>query len=95
MNLSVSEEVPAAWDHIISAFVTAVDHDVEFNKGEPISNVQCFVRHELLAITYSGGSRITDAFAMFAKEMSALTCSECSRPSTIRLFGSPKCDDCY
>lgn len=95
MNYSVSEEVPQAWDHIISAFANMVDHDVEFNRGEPIYNVQCFVRHELLAITYSGGSVITDAFAAFAKEMSANTCSECSSPATIRLFGSPKCDDCY
>jgi hypothetical protein len=95
MNYSVSDEVPTAWDHIISAFATMVDHDVEFNNGEPIYNVQCFVKHGLLAITYNGGSRITDAFAMFAKEMSAGICTECSLPSTIRLFGSPKCDNCY
>ena len=95
MIFSVSEDVPAAWDHIISAFATAVEYDVEFNNGVPIDNVQCSVRHGLLAITYSGGDRITDAFAMFAKEMSAATCSDCSLPSTRRVFESPKCDDCY
>lgn len=95
MIYSVSEEVPAAWDHIISAFVTMVEYDVEFNNGVPIDNMQCSVRHGLLAITYSGGDRITDAFAMFAKEMSAATCSECSLPSTRLVFESPKCDDCY
>ena len=94
MNFSVSEEVPAAWDHIISAFATMAEYDVEFNGGIPIDNVQCSVRHGLLAITYSGGSRITDAFAMFAKEMSAAICSDCAAPSTRRVFESPKCDDC-
>lgn len=95
MIFSVSEDVPAAWDHIISAFATMAEYDVEFNGGIPIDNVQCSVRHGLLAITYSGGSRITDAFAMFAKEMSAAICSDCAAPSTRRVFESPKCDDCY
>jgi len=95
MNYSVSEEVPPAWDHIISAFIATVTHDVEFNKGVPIDDLAFSVRHGLLYIAYGGGDRITDAFAAFAKEMSGNTCSECSLPSTIRLFGSPKCDDCY
>lgn len=95
MNYSVSEEVPAAWDHIISAFITMAEYDVEFNSGVSIDNVNCSVRHGILAITYSGGSKITDAFAMFAKEMSAGICSECALPSTRRIFESPKCDNCY
>lgn len=95
MNYSVSEEVPSAWDHIISAFITAVTYDVEFNGGLPIDDLSIGVRHGLLFITYSGGSRITDAFAMFAKEMSSGICSECALPSTRRIFESPKCDDCY
>lgn len=95
MQYSVSEEVPAAWDHIISAFITMVEHDIEFNSGVPIENMKCSVRHGLLSISYSGGDRITDAFAMFAKEMSGAICSECSLPSTRLVFESPKCDDCY
>ena len=95
MIFSVSEDVPAAWDHIISAFATVVEYDVQFNNGVPIDNVQCSVRHGLLAITYSGGDRLTDAFSMFAKEMSAAICSDCSLPATRRVFESPKCDDCY
>jgi len=95
MNYSVSEEVPLAWNHIISAFITMARYDIEFNNGVEIDDVQCSVRHGTLAIIYKGGSRITDAFAMFAKEMSANICSECSMPSTRRIFESPKCDDCY
>lgn len=95
MRCSVSEEVPAAWDHIISAFITMAEYDVEFNNGTPIDNVMCSVRHGRLYIAYSGGDRITDAFALFAKEMSGAICSECSLPSTRLVFGSPKCDDCY
>lgn len=95
MNYYVSEEVPAAWDHIISAFITMSEYDVEFNNGTPIDNVDCRVRHGLLAITYSGGDRITDAFARFAKEMSAGICTDCAAPSTRTIFESPKCDDCY
>ena len=95
MNYSISEEVPSAWDHIISAFITMAEYDVEFNRGAPIDNMQCSVRHGRLAITYSGGDRVTDAFAMFAKEMSANTCTECALPSTRFIFESPKCDDCY
>lgn len=95
MNCFVSEEVPAAWDHIISTFTTMVEYDVEFNNGIPIDEVEFRVKRGLLAITYLGGSKITDAFSIFAKEMSAATCSECSLPSTRRLFDSPKCDDCY
>lgn len=95
MLYSISEEVPQAWDHIISAFVTMAEYHAEFNNGVPIDNLECTVRHGLLAITYSGGDRITDAFALFAKEMSAGICSECALPSTRRVFESPKCDDCY
>jgi len=94
MNYYVSEDVPSSWDHIISAFITMVEYDVEFNKGIPIDNLQFETKRGLLAITYSGGSKITDAFAMFAKEMSAGTCSECALPSTRLVFGSPKCDNC-
>lgn len=95
MQYYISEEVPSSWDHIISAFITMVEHDVEFNQGVSIENLEFRVKRGLLATTYSGGSKITDAFAAFAKEMSAATCSECSLPSTRRIFGSPKCDDCY
>jgi len=95
MNYSVSEEVPLAWDHIIDAFRAMVEYDVEFNNGTAIEDVQCSVRHGTLAIIYKGGSKTTDAFSMFAKEMSANICSGCSMPSTRRIFESPKCDDCY
>lgn len=95
MQYYVSEEVPPSWDHIVSAFITMVEHDVEFNHGVPIENLQFNVKRGLLAITYSGGSKITDAFAGFAKEMSAATCSDCALPSTRAIFGSPKCDNCY
>ena len=95
MNYSVAEEVPPAWDHIIHTFITMVEHNVEFNSGVPIENMQCSVRHGLLSITYGGGDRIADAYSMFAKEMSAAICSECALPSTRLIFESPKCDDCY
>ena len=95
MQYYVSEEVPPSWDHIISAFITMAEYDVEFNQGVPIENVEFRVKRGLLAIIYSGGSRITDAFAAFAKEMSSAICSECALPSTRTIFGSPKCDNCY
>lgn len=95
MNYCVSEEVPAAWDHIISAFITMAEYNVEFNKGVPAEDVRVDIKRGLLSITYSGGDKTTDAFALFAKEMSASICSECSLPSTRKVFGSPKCDDCY
>lgn len=95
MNYYVSDEVPTSWDHIISAFVTMVEYDVEFNKGVPIDNTEFRVKRGLLGITYNGGDRITDAFAMFAREMSAGICTECALPSTRVIFGSPKCDNCY
>ena len=95
MNYYVSEEVPQAWDHVISAFVTMVQYDIEFNDGEPIDDLEIRVKRGLLAITYSGGSRVTDAFAMFAREMSANICSDCGVPATRKIFESPKCDDCY
>jgi hypothetical protein len=95
MNYSVSDEVPQAWDHIVSAFVTTVTHDIEFNGGVPIDDIHFSVRHGLLYIAYYGGDRITDAFAAFAKQMSYQTCSGCGIPATRIVFESPKCDDCY
>jgi len=95
MTYYVSEEVPLAWNHIISAFLTMAEYDVEFLNGIPIENLEFRVKRGHLAITYSGGSKITDAFAMFAKEMSAGICTECALPSTRMAFGSPKCDNCY
>lgn len=95
LQISVSDELPKAWDHIISAFCTMVEYDVEFNKGIPIADVECRLKRNYLSITYSGGSKVTDAFAMFAREMSAATCSDCGLPSTRKIFDSPKCDNCY
>jgi hypothetical protein len=95
MNYFVSEEVPAAWDPIIKAFVKSVFHDVEFNNGVFIEETEFRVRHGLLYITYSGGNKTTDAFASFAKQMSINICSECGLPSTRLIFESPKCDNCY
>ena len=95
MIYSTSDDVPPAWDHIVDTFITMVEYAVEFNNGVPIDNLSVDVKHGLLAITYSGGDKVTDAFALFAKEMSAAICSECSLPSTRRIFESPKCDNCY
>lgn len=95
MNYSISDELPTAWDHIVVAFTNSVAKDIEYNMGIPIDNVEVQVRHGLLSITYSGGDRITDAFAIFAREMSANTCSGCGLPSTRSVFKSPKCHDCY
>jgi hypothetical protein len=95
VNYYVSEEVPSAWDHILSAFITVAKYDIEFNKGVPIEDLRFEVKHGLLLITYKGGSKITDAFAAFAKEISSATCSECALPSTRKIFESPKCDNCY
>lgn len=94
MNYSISEDVPSSWDHIISAFITMVQYDVEFNNGTPIDDLKVSLKRGLLSFTYSGGDRITDAFSMFAREMSSGVCSECALPSTRSVFGSPKCDIC-
>lgn len=72
-----------------------VEYDVEFNRGIPIDDVQFSLKRNCLAVTYSGGSKVTDAFAMFAREMSAATCNDCGLPSTRKIFESPKCDNCY
>lgn len=95
MNYLVSDELPTAWDHIVVSFTNSVAKDIEYNNGVSLDNIEIGVRHGLLSITYSGGDRITDAFAAFAKEMSANTCSGCGLPSTRSIFKSPKCDDCY
>ena len=95
MIYSVSDDVPSAWDHIISAFITMAEYDVEFNNGIPVDNLAFEIKRGVLSVTYTGGSKVTDAFAIFAKEMSAGICSECSLPSTRKIFGSPKCDNCY
>lgn len=95
MNYFVCEEVPSAWDHIIDTFITMVEYDIEFNNGVPVENLEFRIRRGKLAITYGGGNRTTDAFSMFAREMSAAICTECALPSTRSIFESPKCDDCY
>jgi hypothetical protein len=95
MIYSISEEVPLSWNHIISTFITMVEYDIEFNRGIPIDDLKFDLKRGLLSVNYSGGSKITDAFAMFAREMSGSICSECGLPSTRAIFGSPKCDDCY
>lgn len=96
MQVYVSKEVPTSWEPIISAFVTMSEYDVEFNRGIPVQGeVQFDVHHGLLQITYAGGSKITDAFAMFAREMSAAICCDCGQPASRKVFESPKCDNCY
>ena len=94
MIYSVSDDVPEYWIPIVDTFITVVEHDVEFNKGVPIDSVNCFIRHGQLMITYSGGSKITDAFAAFAAEMSSQICYECGQPATRFKFELPKCDSC-
>jgi hypothetical protein len=94
MNYYISEEVPEVWDNIVSAFITMVEYDVEFNKGVPIEKLEFRVKRGLLAVTYNGGSKITDAFAMFAKEMSSGICGECGLPATRAVYQNPRCDQC-
>lgn len=94
MNYYISDDVPEAWINIIDTFITVAEYSAEFNGGEPIDNLRAKVRYGKLYITYSGGDRVTDAFAFFAKEMSSATCSECGMPSKRLVFGSPKCNDC-
>lgn len=94
MIYSVSDDTPESWMGIIDSFMVAVDHDVEFNKGVPIDNISCFVKHGQLMINYSGGNKITDAFASFAREMSSHTCTECGKPATRLIFKFPICDEC-
>lgn len=94
MNYSISDEVPSSWDSIISSFITVVEHDVEFNSGTPIDNLNFDVKRGLLFITYSGGSKITDAFSIFAREMSSTICFDCNAQATRSVFTYPKCDEC-
>ncbi len=94
MIYSRSEDVPRSWEGIIGAFICSVEHDVDSNKGVPINNLQFGVKRGLLSVNYCGGSKITDAFAFFAREMSGTICYECGAPNTRTTFGTPKCDDC-
>lgn len=94
MIYSTSDDVPEVWDSIIQSFVTVVEHDIEFNKGVPINNLQFAVKRGLLFITYEGGSKITDAFAAFAREISSTICYSCGSVADRIVFGSPKCEDC-
>jgi hypothetical protein len=94
MNYSISDEVPASWDSIISSFITVVEHDIQFNNGTAIDELNFDVKRGLLYITYLGGSKITDAFSMFAREMSSTICFDCNAQATRNVFTYPKCDDC-
>lgn len=94
MIYSIHEDVPDSWLHIVDTFFTVATYNAEFNSGTPIDNVEVLTRNGKLHITYSGGDRVTDAFAFFAKEMSTQICLSCSLPATRNVFGSPKCDDC-
>lgn len=94
MQYLISDVVPSSWDSILESFMTMAEYDVEFHKGIPIDNLAFDVKRGLLQITYSGGSKITDAFAMFAREMSGKICAECGAPSSRAVFESPRCDNC-
>lgn len=94
MIYSISEDVPSSWDPIIEAFITMAEYDVEHHKGIPIDNLEFGMKRGLLTVTYTGGSKITDAFAMFAREMSGKFCTECGSLATRTAFETPKCDNC-
>lgn len=94
MQYSISEDVPESWFNIIDTFCTVVEYDVEFNKGVPIDNVRFDLHRGLLRVIYEGGNKLTDAFALFAREMSGGICNNCGLPSTRIVFGSPKCESC-
>lgn len=95
MNYSVSEDVPPSWDGILSTFITMVQHNVQLNSGVPIDNLSFDVKRGLLSITYHGGDKTVDSYAMFAREMSSTICSECYAPATNHMGGQPKCDNCF
>jgi hypothetical protein len=94
MNCSISDEVPTGWDDIIDCFLTMAEWESEFNQGSPVENVTFQVHKGLLKIDYSGGNHITDAYARFAREMSAKICYTCGVPATRVVFQYPKCDEC-
>jgi hypothetical protein len=94
MQFSIHEDVPEAWTHIIDAFCTVAQYHEDFNGGVPVDDLNAFIKNQKLHLTYSGGDKIIDAFAFFAQEMAANICDTCALPSTRKVFGWPKCDDC-
>lgn len=94
MNYSVGDEVPEYWDFIISSFITVVEYSIEFNNMPPVNDLKFGVKRGLLFITYSGGDKVTDGFALLAKELSSTICTSCGSHAVWYIFGSPKCDGC-
>ena len=94
MIYSVEDDVPAAWDNIITSFITCTEYVIEHNRVPEVYNIKISVKRGLLDINFCGGDKLVDGFAIFAREMSSTICSSCGAPSTRIVFGFPKCDEC-
>lgn len=94
MNYYIADEVPEHWEHLFDAFITMSEWEIEFNKGEKIDCVEAQVHKGLLAIYYSGGNAINDAYARILREVSSKICYSCGAPATRIVFQYPKCENC-
>lgn len=92
MNYSVTENVHESWLPLVDAFLACIKIDLS-NNGVPISDLVFDERRNRLHIQYSGGSKLTDAYALMAAELSTKICVNCNRLATATVFGFPVCDD--
>lgn len=77
MGLSVgtySEGFPTSWEYITESFLDLIDKEVSM---PPVYDINFLVRNGQLFISYRGGNKSTDAYALFARELSKKICGNC------------------
>jgi hypothetical protein len=91
MIYSKDDDIPESWDFIIDIFLDLVRKST----NEPdIYDVNFRLHRGLLKCEYNGGSKVIDAYALMAREISSNICKECGQTTSERVFGVPLCSDC-
>lgn len=98
MNYSIDDSVPEEWDFILETFIDRINYDINVNGMPEVYDIRFSIRHGMLDVSYKGGNKSTDAYALFARSVSERICGSCGatrdKDASVLLKSLLKCENC-
>lgn len=98
MNYSIDDSVPEYWDFIIDTFIERIKFDMNMNGMQDVYDISFSIRNGMLDVSYKGGNKSTDAYALFARSVSEKVCGSCGatrdKDASVLLKSLLKCENC-
>ena len=98
MNYSMDDFFPEEWEFIVECFMDRIHYDMDYNNMPEVYDIRFSERNGVLDISYKGGNKSTDAYALFARSVSERVCGSCGatrdKDASVLLISLMKCENC-